>query len=675
MNQLNKYVIDETGSEETTNFGQKINNTQSLKAGKRGPTLMEDIAFREKMLHFDHERIPERVVHARGVGAHGYFETYKDWSDLTAASFLRTPNQKTPVFVRFSTVLGFRGSPDTVRDVRGFATRFYTDEGNFDLVGNIIAPFFVHDAIKFPDIIHAGKPQPDREIPQAGTAHDTAYDFFSQFPETLHTVLWALSGRGIPTNFRQVEGFGVHTYRLINEQGKAVFVKFIWKPLQGLCNLVWDEAQKIAGKDIDFHRNDLYNAIDRGDYPQWEFGVQIIEEKDEHAFDFDLLDPTKIVPESLVPFTPLGKMTLNRNVTNFFAETEQITFCVGHIVRGIGFTDDSLLQGRLMSYFDTQINRMGSANYMQLPINQPLNQVHNNQRDGSMQFHIHKGEVSYYPNTLQGNAPALPVKPYIEYPEQVNGQKVRDQVPSVEDAYSHPQLFWNSLTDHEKQQLVDGARFEIGKCQYEVRDRMVNILNHVDNSLARRVAVAIGITPPDKVVDNLGKTSKGLSIEQYKKPDNIRTRTVAILTAPGTNTNEAKATYDFLKSEGAYVEYVGVHLGDQDGLNITQTYLTTASVLWDAVYVPGGEKGIDYLSNANTSFFPAEEPLMFVVDSFRHGKPIAATNEGVKLLEKAGLDTKAPGMVLGRNVDNHYFEDLKAAIQQQRFWDRLPMDQ
>ncbi|KAI8330065.1 catalase-like domain-containing protein [Chlamydoabsidia padenii] len=674
--QLKKYYVDENNTEETTLFGQKVDNTQSLKAGRRGPTLMEDFAFREKMMHFDHERIPERVVHARGVGAHGYFETYQDWSDLTAAQFLRTPNKKTPVFVRFSTVLGSRGSPDTVRDVRGFATRFYTEEGNFDLVGNVIAPFFVHDAIKFPDIIHAGKPHPDREVPQAGTAHDTAYDFFAEFPETIHTVLWALSGRGIPTNFRQCEGFGVHTYRLVNENNESVFVKFIWKPKQGMCNLVWDEAQKIAGKDIDFHRKDLYTAIERGDYPEWEFGVQIVQEKDEHAFDFDLLDPTKLIPESVVPFTPLGKMTLNRNVTNYFAETEQITFCVGHIVRGIGFTDDSLLQGRVFSYFDTQLNRMkGSVNYMNLPINQPIAPVHNNYRDGAMQMNIHKGQVAYYPNHLQGNNPKISSKPYLDYPEKIDATKVRQQVPSVDDAYTQPQLFYNSLTDEEKQQLVDGARFEIGKCRLDVRERMIKILNHVDNSLARRVARCVGVDLPDRVAENPGKTSKGLSIAQYPKPDHIKTRTVAILTAPGINVNEAKATFDYLTSQGAYPEYVGACLGDLDGLDITATYLTTSSVLFDAVYIPGGEKGIDYLLSSQTTAFPAEEPLMFVIDAFRHAKPIGITNEGIKLLEKAGLDTNAPGIVKGQTVDNHYFEDLKEAIRQQRFWSRLPMDE
>ncbi|KAK9685337.1 hypothetical protein K7432_015528, partial [Basidiobolus ranarum] len=405
--QLDEFTIDNANTHETTNFGLKINNTNSLKAGLRGPTLLEDFQLREKIMHFDHERIPERVVHARGVGAHGYFQSYGDYSNITAAKFLRNPDVKTPVFVRFSTVLGSRGSADTVRDVRGFATRFYTEEGLFDIVGNDIPVFFIQDAIKFPDLIHAAKPEPDTEMPQAGTAHDTTYDFFSEFPESLHTVLWAFSGRGIPRSLRMVEGFGVHTFRLVNPDGKSVFVKWHWKPVQGLATLVWDEAQKIGGKDPDFHRRDLYNAINNGDYPEWELGVQIIPEEDEFKYDFDLLDATKIVPESLVPVTKIGKMTLNRNVDNYFAETEQVSFHLGHIVPGIDFTNDPLLQGRLFSYLDTQLNRHGSANYHQIPINRPINAVHNNQRDGFMQTTINKGKVAYYPNNMQGNSPRM----------------------------------------------------------------------------------------------------------------------------------------------------------------------------------------------------------------------------------------------------------------------------
>ncbi|KAI8367504.1 catalase-like domain-containing protein [Radiomyces spectabilis] len=679
--QMEQFEVDMKGTQATTNFGCKVDDQHTLRAGLRGPSLMEDFVMREKVMHFDHERIPERVVHARGVGAHGYFETYEDWSDLTAAKFLRTTGKKTPVFVRFSTVLGSRGSPDTVRDVRGFATRFYTEEGNFDLVGNVIAPFFVHDAIKFPDIIHAGKPEPDTETPQAGTAHDTFYDFVSMFPECLHTALWALSGRGVVKSFRQVEGFGVHTFRLINEQGKSVFVKFIWKPLQGLSNLIWDEAQKISGQDIDFHRKDLQIAIDRGDYPEWELCVQIIQEEDEHNFDFDLLDPTKIIPESIVPVKRLGKMTLNRNVKNFFAETEQVTFCVGHIVPGIGFTNDPLLQGRLFSYFDTQLNRMNGANYLQLPINQPICPVTNNYRDGYMQSMVHKGPVSYYPNGLQNNAPDV-VPPekggYIQPNEKVDGRKVRGQVSSVEDCYSQPQLFWNSLTAAEKQQVVDAARFEIGKVKSkEVRQRMIDVFNRIDNGLARRVAYGIAVPLPDKVVDNPGKTSVGLSIEEYPKPPHIKTKTVAILTAPGIDTADAETMFNFLEKEGAYVEYVGMCLGEVQGLPITNTYTTTSSPLWDAVYVPAGKKGIEKLMDT-TSAFPYEEPAVFLLDAFRHGKPIAAASDAVELLKAAKVkmpegNGEKDGVVIGSKA-SAITSDFKKAIMQQRFWSRLPLD-
>jgi catalase len=599
---------------------------------------------------------------------------------------LKEAGKKTPMFVRFSTVLGSRGSPDTVRDIHGFALRFYTDEGNLDVVGNVAAPFFVHDAIKFPDLIHAAKPQPDTETPQAGTAHETAYDFFAEFPETIHTVLWALSGRGIPRSLRQVEGFGVHTFRLINANGESNYCKFIWKPKAGLSNLLWDEAQKIAGKNIDFHRDDLYTAINNGDYPEWEWGVQIVPEADFDKYDFSLTDPTKLIPESLVPFQPLGKMVLNRNPDNYFAETEQVTFHPGHIVRGIGFTNDPLLQGRLFSYLDTQLNRMNGANYMQLPINRPLVPVHNNQRDGYMQGNIHKGKVAYFPNGLQSNTPSMVDADkggYIEYPEKINNvTKIRGRSSKFFDFYSQAQLYYNSLTDAEKQQLVDGARFEIGKSKsMDVRKRMINVLNHVDNRFARRVAYAIGVELPDKVVENKNQTTEGISIEKYPKADNIKTRTVAILTAPGSNTDEARAMYDFLKSKGAYPGFVGLHLGTQDGLNITDTYMSTASVLWDAVYVPGGNKSLSVMT-ARTSFFPYDEPKMFIFDAFRHGKPIAASSEGVNLLKYAGIDVPEPNEngtsekdgVIVSNDELGAENPFEKALIQQRFWVRLPLD-
>ena len=401
-------MFQENATEEylTTNQGLRINDDQnSLKAGERGPSLLEDFHLREKITHFDHERIPERVVHARGSAAHGFFQVYESMAPYTKAKFLQDPSVKTPVFVRFSTVVGSRGSSDLARDARGFAVKFYTEEGNFDLVGNNIPVFFIQDAVKFPDLVHAIKPEPHNEIPQAASAHDTFWDFISLMPESMHMIMWVMSDRAIPRSFRMMEGFGVHTFRFINEKGKSRFVKFHWKPLLGVHSVVWDEAQKISGIDPDFHRRDLWESIENGVFPEWEFGVQIVEEKDEHKFDFDLLDPTKLIPEEVVPVKRIGKMTLNRNPDNFFAETEQVAFHPGHLVSGIDFSNDPLLQGRLFSYTDTQLIRLGGPNFHEIPINRPVAPVHNNQRDGHMRQTINQGRVSYQPNSLGGGCP------------------------------------------------------------------------------------------------------------------------------------------------------------------------------------------------------------------------------------------------------------------------------
>src|SRR6195256_4574231 len=403
---VEKKSEDAAGEFLTTNQGVRINDNQnSLKAGDRGPTLIEDFILREKITHFDHERIPERVVHARGSAAHGYFQVYESMARYTKAGFLQDPAIKTPVFVRFSTVAGSRGSSDLARDVRGFAVKFYTEEGNYDLVGNNIPVFFIQDAVKFPDLIHAVKPEPHNEIPQAASAHDTFWDFISLMPESAHMIMWVMSDRAIPRSYRMMEGFGVHTFRLINEAGEACFVKFHWKPLLGLHSVAWDEAQKISGKDPDFHRRDLWEAIENGAFPEWEFGVQLIPEEDEHKFPFDLLDPTKIIPEETIPVTRIGKLVLKRNPDNFFAETEQVAFHPGHVVPGIDFTNDPLLQGRLFSYTDTQLSRLGSPNFHEIPINRSIIPIHNNQRDGHMRQQINSGQSSYHPNTIGGGCP------------------------------------------------------------------------------------------------------------------------------------------------------------------------------------------------------------------------------------------------------------------------------
>ena len=505
---LQAFTDDGEGKKMTTNTGLLINDDQnSLKAGERGPSLLEDFILREKITHFDHERIPERVVHARGAGAHGVFKVYKPMAEFTRAQFLNDTAIETPVFVRFSTVAGSRGSTDLARDVRGFAVRFYTQEGNFDLVGNNMPIFFIQDAIKFPDLIHAVKPEPDNEIPQAASAHDTFWDFISLTPESAHMIMWAMSDRAIPRSFRMMEGFGVHTFRFVNAKGVSSFVKFHWKPLLGVHSVAWDEAQKISGKDPDFHRRDLWDAIQNGDFPEWELGVQIVPEADEFKFDFDLLDPTKIIPEELVPVQRIGKLTLNRNPDNFFAETEQVAFHLGHIVPGIDFTNDPLLQGRLFSYTDTQLLRLGGPNFQQIPINRPVIPVHNNQRDGFSRQNIDRGKTSYGPNSLRNNYPEQVKEEqggYVTYPARVEGYKIRTRSKSFLDHFSQARLFFNSQSDPEKNHLIAALSFELGKVKtIAVRERMLGILSLIDKSMAAQVAGALGLhvpQPPEKPI-------------------------------------------------------------------------------------------------------------------------------------------------------------------------------
>src|SRR5689334_5000811 len=482
----------------STNQGIRVNDNQnSLKAGDRGPTLIEDFIFREKMTHFDHERIPERVVHARGTAAHGYFQVYESMADYTRAHFLQDPSVQTPVFVRFSTVVGSRGSTDLARDVRGFAVKFYTQEGNYDIVGNNIPVFFIQDAIKFPDLIHAAKPEPHNEIPQAATAHDNFWDFVSLLPESMHMIMWVMSDRAIPRSFRMMEGFGIHTFRFVNAQGQARFVKFHWKPLLGVHSLVWDEAQKLAGMDADWLRRDLWEAIELGDYPEWEFGVQIVEEADEFAFDFDLLDPTKIIPEELVPVRRIGKMTLNRNPDNFFAEVEQVAFHPGNVVPGIDFSNDPLLQGRLFSYLDTQLTRLGGPNFAEIPINRPVAPVHNNQQDGHMRQTINRGRANYFPNSTGGGCPATAPETmgaYRHYGERVEGHKIRERSASFTDHFSQAALFYHSMSPVEQEHMITALQFELGKVETPaVREGVVALLMHVDPTLGRGVAEGIGV--------------------------------------------------------------------------------------------------------------------------------------------------------------------------------------
>lgn len=676
----------------TTNHGVKINDDQnSLKAGERGATLLEDFILREKITHFDHERIPERIVHARGSGAHGVFKLYKSQSAFTKAHFLNDTSVETPVFVRFSTVAGSRGSTDLARDVRGFAVKFYTQEGNFDLVGNNVPVFFIQDAMKFPDLIHAVKPEPDNEIPQAASAHDTFWDFISLMPESAHMIMWAMSDRAIPRSLRMMEGFGVHTFRFINEKDEACFVKFHWKPLLGVHSVAWDEAQNISGKDPDFHRRDLWDAITTGAYPEWELGVQIIPESDEFKFEFDLLDPTKLVPEELVPVQRIGKMTLNRNPDNFFAETEQVAFHVGHVVPGIDFTNDPLMQGRLFSYTDTQLIRLGGPNFHEIPINRPVVPVHNNQRDGFMRQTINRGKTSYGPNSLANNDPQQ-VKAaaggFISYTERIDAKKVRARSKSFFDHFSQAILFYNSQSEPEKKHIIDAFTFELGKVkEIAIRERMLGILSQIDTSLARAVAFGLGLKVPAKPEQPMNrsipadgnpddfqsikvepklKISSALSMANTVK-DTIKSRKIAILAADGVNETALNAVKAALEAEGAVTEVIAPRLGQiksagKSLITVDQSFLTAASVLFDAVYVPGGK--------ASAVTLAAEaDAVHFLNEAYKHCKAIAIDEDAWAVLKSTYIDKADLGVIVDQDAVK-LSKVFAKAIAQHRFWER-----
>ncbi|MBD1381046.1 catalase [Metabacillus arenae] len=672
--QLEEYRADNRGKKMTTNQGLHVSEDEhSLKAGDRGPTLMEDFHFREKMTHFDHERIPERVVHARGFGAHGYFQPYESMAPFTKAKFLQDPSVKTPVFVRFSTVAGSKGSGDTVRDVRGFATKFYTEEGNYDLVGNNIPVFFIQDAIKFPDLVHALKPEPHNEMPQAASAHDTFWDFIANNRESAHMVMWAMSDRAIPRSYRMMEGFGVHTFRFVNEQGKAHFVKFHWKPKLGVHSLVWDEAQKIAGKDPDFHRRDLWESIEMGNYPEYELGIQMIEEEEEFKFDFDILDPTKLWPEEMVPVKMIGKMVLDRNQDNVFSETEQVAFHPGNVVPGIDFTNDPLLQGRLFSYTDTQLIRLGGPNFHELPINRPVCPFHNNQNDGYHRMTINKGQAAYHKNSLQNNDPQPASEEeggYVHYQEKVEGRKIRQRSESFKDHFSQAKLFWNSMTDPEKQHIIKAFCFEVGKVKSKsVQQQVVETISQVDVKLARQVAIGVGAKPPENMDDSVEKlTSPALSQEKtIKIPE---TRKVAVLAADGFSYPGLNQVMEDLKKKGVIAEIISHNLGmikssEGQELEVTHTFLTSDSVLFDAIYVAGGKESIDLLKKERGA-------LHFIQEAYSHFKSIGAVNEGCDLLTSAGIQIDGPGVVTSReqaNLNSHHKKFIDA-ISQHRHWSR-----
>jgi catalase len=676
----------------TTQQGVRVDHTDdSLTVGERGPTLLEDFHAREKLTHFDHERIPERVVHARGAGAYGFFEPYDDWlAQYTVAKFLTTPGKQTPVFVRFSTVAGSRGSADTVRDVRGFATKFYTEQGNYDLVGNNFPVFFIQDGIKFPDFVHAVKPEPHNEIPQAASAHDTLWDFVSLQPETLHAIMWLMSDRALPRSYRMMQGFGVHTFRLVNASGEGTFVKFHWKPRLGVHSLIWDECQKIAGKDPDYNRRDLWEAIDAGEYPEWELGVQLVAEEDEFKFDFDLLDATKLIPEEQVPVRPVGRMVLNRNPDNFFAETEQVAFHTANVVPGIDFTNDPLLQFRNFSYLDTQLIRLGGPNFAQLPVNRPVAEVRTNQQDGYSQHAIPQGRSSYYKNTIGGGCPVLATEDvFRHYTQRIDGATMRKRAKSFENHYSQARMFWKSMSEVEAEHIVAAFAFELGKVEVsDIRSAVVAQLACVDGELAGRVAAKLGLpAPTEEAVDGAVPASPALSqVGASNSGDTIATRKIAVLAADGVDVVGTQRFKELMRQRGAIVEVLapvagGALRGGSGGeLPVDRAFTTMASVLYDAVVVACGPDSIETLSGDGYA-------MHFLVEAYKHLKPIGAYGAGVHLLRTANIDARlaaesdsATDVVNDRSVvttraaadelPDEFAEQFAAALAQHRCWER-----
>jgi len=658
----------------TTDQGVPVADDQNtLRAGPRGPALMEDFHFREKIFHFDHERIPERVVHARGFGAHGYFENYESLADVTQADLFQRPKEKTPVFVRFSTVVGNLGSPDLARDVRGFAVKFYTKEGNWDLVGNNMPVFFIQDPIKFPDMVHAFKQEPDRGFPQAATAHDNAWDFVSLTPESMHMVMWAMSDRAIPRSYRFMEGFGVHTFRLVTAEGKSTFVKFHWKPKLGLQSVVWDEAVKINGADPDYHRRDLWNAIKSGDYPEWELGLQLFDEEFAEKFEFDILDPTKLIPEEQVPIRIVGRLVLDRCVDNFFQETEQVAFCTQNVTPGIDFTNDPLLQGRNFSYLDTQLKRLGSVNFTQLPINAAKALVSNFQRDGHMNFRSSKGRVNYEPNSYgkDGGPRESPKKGFRSYPEEMSGKKVRQRSETFADHYSQARQFYISQTEVEQQHIADALIFELSKVEAaQIRERMLSHLLNVDDKLAQSVADGLGAELPEplkaaKPTQEL-PPSNALSILK-NGPKSFAGRQIGVLVSDDSEDEILDAIEAAVKEEGATMVMIAPKIGGiktKGGkLRPAQQKIEGApSVLFDAVIVAISASGAEQLARR-----PAARD--FIAHAIAHQKFIGYTEAAQPLLKKAGVpDQPDEGMITLASAAD--VSEFVKRCRELRYWQR-----
>ena len=662
----------------TTQQGVVVADDQnSLRAGERGPTLLEDFHLREKVFHFDHERIPERVVHARGFGAHGYFENYEPLTELTRADLFARAGERTPVFVRFSTVAGNKGSADLARDVRGFAVKFYTGEGNWDLVGNNIPVFFIQDAIKFPDLIHAAKQEPDRGFPQAQTAHDNFWDFASLMPESTHMLLWIMSDRAIPRSFRFMEGFGVHTFRLVNAKGRSTFVKFHWKPTLGLQSVVWNEAVKINGADPDFHRRDLWDAITQGAFPEWELGLQVFDDEFADRFAFDVLDPTKIIPEEDVPVRRVGRLVLDRVVDNFFAETEQVAFCTQNIVPGIDFTNDPLLQGRNFSYLDTQLKRLGSPNFTHLPINAPKCPFATFQQDGHMATINPPGRANYEPNSwgAEAGGPREDPAGFVSAPSSETGPKRRLRADSFADHYSQARQFLVSQTPLERLHIIDAFVFELSKCQrLDIRQRMVAGLRNVDEDLAGDIADGLGLAElPDRLeAARPPRTdlppSPALSI-LANGPDAFEGRKIAVLITDGFEPTVLAALKAAAEAESVTVEVVAAKVGgatDGDGslVSADQKLDGAPSVLYDAVVIAASEQGAAELTDN-----PAARD--FVSDAYAHGKFIGYTAPTMALFSACGLDHRIDDGFVEIGTNGSAAKDFLARCHQVRYWARL----
>lgn len=686
--QLSRHVVEQNNEVMTTNDGVPIyDNNNTLKAGHRGPSLQQDHIYFDKLMHFDRERIPERVVHARGSAAHGIFEATADLSEYTTAAFLKK-GTKTPLFARFSTVAGFKGSTDLARDVRGFSVKFYTEEGNYDLVGNNIPVFFIQDAMNFPDLVHAVKPEPHNEIPQAASAHNTFWDFISLMPEAAHMTMWVMSDRAIPRSLRMMEGFGVHTFKFVNRNGKATFVKFHWKPRLGVHAVAWNEAQKISGFDADFHRRDLWEAIENGNFPQWDLGVQLIPEEDEMKYSFDLLDPTKIVPEELVPVKIVGTMTLNQNPVNFFAETEQSAFDPGRLVPGIDVSDDPLLQGRIFSYMDTQNYRLGGPNFHELPINRPIKGKHNNQKDGSARFDIPKGEVSYFPNSKAAGCPYHAMLKgetgFQSHSQKIEASKVRARSDSFADHFTQARLFFNSQSPEEQDHIISALSFELSKVdEVAIRLRELAILNKIDNDMAKKVGGNLNLTPPNELDELTLKftrqnhpeypmkapkpeleKSQALSMKIQPGEGNIATRKVAFLVEEGVSKTSVDKMRNALKKEGAESVLIASHVGmlkfKEGGTEeIKHTYLTDASVLYDAVYTPAGDSVQKLADNPDY--------VLFLNEAFRHCKAIAFASGAENLISQT-LIKKDQGVILESKGD--FSNDFITSMKGHRVWER-----